>query len=741
MIDLRDIASWASDESSTDFINNLVNQLPQDDNAPISSSEFVLAFARCLAYAEGDEVAEVLERRASEYRRIGKLLGMERVNLHFNWSKFFWTLLADVCAPVVFPLSKMLDQLQIPIERRPDGEWVMLSKKLIDAQWLPDNHLSFDAFHWYLMKLWAPSLFSLVVMFVYWKDMDSLSPLEMSSSLTQFIIIAAYIATISGYEHSKHVVRRLHPARDVAKAAGAPKRNNNELKAVFAFRAHTPEGHAVDQIAAIADMLFSRHFHRLSTLAAVVAGIVHALTPAVHRMLIHAPESPTRNACMEPEELQWASQLYVWGFGGRGWVHLFVSLPAAAVSGYMTFYVLQLALNGFRYDLNFYYKLLLFRAATHAEPFLRYRGRWKQAEAKGNVTGRKEFLQFLNLQKHDDLLLWCRIRHLLVESYASFNSKQVDIIITFLMSWVILHTFYIFFGSANSQLSVFDLRIRCEVILYSVLLFAIVNLKVSIHNLRKSDISLLHKEYYFSCMADSDNEHTATKKLRGSFTTGGSRSVASRQSFSSWGSRASSHQGNENIADMPPQALAEPTWVETGIVGEHGWVGEHWQWDEREWDPLEEGSHEAGSADEHDASSTPRLRGWGSQSQSGTLDEDGRSQQSEDRFDGAANERGQDDADPYTHFDEAKEASPGSRKPRQGESWQRSASHQDPDTNVQDEEHKVIMSGGAVGGFYYQGGAGQQPVGRAGGEWQKWPNVNIAEVFVWLFVCIMSAYG
>ena len=66
----------ASDESSTDFINNLVNQLPQDDNAPISSSEFVLAFARCLAYAEGDEVAEVLERRASEYRRIGKLLGM-----------------------------------------------------------------------------------------------------------------------------------------------------------------------------------------------------------------------------------------------------------------------------------------------------------------------------------------------------------------------------------------------------------------------------------------------------------------------------------------------------------------------------------------------------------------------------------------------------------------------------------------------------------------------------------------
>jgi len=40
------------------------------------------------------------------------------------------------------------------------------------------------------------------------------------------------------------------------------------------------------------------------------------------------------------------------------------------------------------------------------------------------------------------------------------------------------------------------------VILYSALLLAIVNLKLSIHHLRKSDIYLLHKEYYFSCMAE-----------------------------------------------------------------------------------------------------------------------------------------------------------------------------------------------------------------------------------------------
>jgi hypothetical protein len=52
-----------------------------------------------------------------------------------------------------------------------------------------------------------------------------------------------------------------------------------------------------------------------------------------------------------------------------------------------------------------------------AEPFLRYRARWLRARP---ATGRIEFLQFLNLHKKDDLLLWCRIRHLLVESYAGF---------------------------------------------------------------------------------------------------------------------------------------------------------------------------------------------------------------------------------------------------------------------------------------------------------------------------------
>ena len=330
LTDLRDIASWAADESSTDFINNLMFELPQDENAPISSTEFVLAFARCLAYHEGDEVAEVLERRASEYRRIGKLLGMERVNLHFNSTKFYWTLVADVLAPITFPMSKALDWLNIAYEIQPNGERIMLTKKLVDNQWLPEPHHHFDEFQWYLMKLWVPSLFALVVMLGWLSDMGNVSVMEIGSSITQFMIIATYIATISGYEHSKLVVRRLQPIRPKKSGALAvrvqqsqSRARDSELNAVFAFRAHTPEGHAVDQIAAIAEMLFSRHFKTTATMLSVAAGVVHALTPMLHRIFIHAAdlENEHSHTCKAPPQLPLSTQIYVWVCGGRGLVH------------------------------------------------------------------------------------------------------------------------------------------------------------------------------------------------------------------------------------------------------------------------------------------------------------------------------------------------------------------------------------------------------------------------------------
>mmetsp|Transcript_23394 Transcript_23394/g.76019 ORF Transcript_23394/g.76019 Transcript_23394/m.76019 type:complete len:1170 (-) Transcript_23394:1860-5369(-) len=504
LTDLRDIASWASDDSGTEFINNLVQELQTwqmergmvaEEDTPISGKDFVLAFARCLSHEEA-EMEEILEQRADEYRKIGKLFGMERVQNHFSWNKFWLTLFSDALAPISFPLCKVLDWMQTD-----DDEEASFYDILTESQWLPEPHTSFDSFQHYLMTLWVPSVFSLLVFFMFHSEMDSISIMEVLSPFTMYIIIGTYIATISGYEHPKLVLRRLnmHLSSEV---------RQNELHAVFAFRAHTPEGHAVDQIGAIADVLFKNKFSWWSQTAAAFAGLAHGVTPMLHRLFMYASrtEKPTAK-CFSPHETwdQFYTEMFYLLCGGHSWAHALVSIPAAAVSGYLTYRLLFITSVGFYNDLSFYYKLVLFRATTQAEPFLRYRARWLRAQRKmPEYRGRREFLQFLNLQKHDDLVLWCRIRHLLMDSYSGFKSKQGDIMVTFMLLWVLAYTSYIFFfqiGREIRDLGVFDLWARLDVFCFSLLLIAIINLKLKIHGLRKSDISLLHKEHYVASMS------------------------------------------------------------------------------------------------------------------------------------------------------------------------------------------------------------------------------------------------
>ncbi|EKX33593.1 hypothetical protein GUITHDRAFT_147817 [Guillardia theta CCMP2712] len=383
LTDLRDIASWASDDSGTDFINHLLDELPHGEDVPITKKEFILAFARCLIY--NDEV--------------------------------------------------------------------------------------------------------------------EISVLEVLSPIGVYIMRGMYIATISGYEHPRLVLRRLNPAL-------SSELKRNELQAVFAFRAHTPEGHAVDHIGAITDVIFMDKFRLFSVAASALAGIIHGLTPTFHRIFIQTPLDESLGICLMPEELPLLTQIYVWICGGKDWVHLIVSVPAAIISGYLTFRLVYLAMAGYQNDLTFFYKLTLFRSSTQAEPFLRYRARWIQAINldKHPKNCRREFLQFLNLQKHDDLLLWCFIRHLLVESYAGFKSKQGDIIVSYLFVSVLAYTCYICFYVGGPELSVFDLRARWDVLVFSSLLLAIINLKLSIHHLRQNDIALLQKEMYAASMAENENE-------------------------------------------------------------------------------------------------------------------------------------------------------------------------------------------------------------------------------------------
>eukprot|EP00960_Hanusia_phi_P070984 767440-Hanusia_phi.AAC.4 len=48
--------------------------------------------------------------RANEYRRIGKLFGMERIQNHFQWTKFWLSFFSASFAFIAFPLCKVLDK-------------------------------------------------------------------------------------------------------------------------------------------------------------------------------------------------------------------------------------------------------------------------------------------------------------------------------------------------------------------------------------------------------------------------------------------------------------------------------------------------------------------------------------------------------------------------------------------------------------------------------------------------------
>lgn len=126
-----------------------------------------------------------------------------------------------------------------------------LHDKLTQSQWLPTPYNSFDEFQYYLMKLWLPSIFSVVCYVLFSSYMQHISVAEVLSPTVIYIIIGSYVSTISGYEHPRMVLRRMNMAISAQTKL-------NELQAIFAFRAHTPEGHMVDQIGSIADFLFAR---------------------------------------------------------------------------------------------------------------------------------------------------------------------------------------------------------------------------------------------------------------------------------------------------------------------------------------------------------------------------------------------------------------------------------------------------------------------------------------------------
>ena len=147
-----------------------------------------------------------------------------------------------------------------------------------------------------------------------------------------------------------------------------------------------------------------------------------------------------------------------------------------------------------------------------------------------------------------------------MESYAGFRSKQHDIMVTYLLLYTASFTIYIFFFQISGQdhLSVFDIRARLDVFVFSLLLIIIINLKLNIHALRKSDISLLHKEYYAVSMSLSRN-YTADKQQ---YTAGGPPEIGGPMPYA-YGAMPYGHPPRH------PPAVAGNHMPPGGVAGQH----------------------------------------------------------------------------------------------------------------------------------------------------------------------------
>ena len=168
--------------------------------------------------------------------------GIERVRTHFSWRKCLLTFCGDIFAIGTAVIVRLVDLYRERAARVAGaGPYKSIISRLAEAHWLPVFSATYDDYQFYLMQLWLPSACSLLVYTLYHDGMVNISTAEVVSPFVVYALLIAYVSMISGFEPSRLVLRRLNP--ELSDDA-----QRNELQAVFAFRAHTPEGHCVDQI-------------------------------------------------------------------------------------------------------------------------------------------------------------------------------------------------------------------------------------------------------------------------------------------------------------------------------------------------------------------------------------------------------------------------------------------------------------------------------------------------------------
>jgi hypothetical protein len=200
------------------------------------------------------------------------------------------------------------------------------------------------------------------------------------------------------------------------------------------------------------------------------------------------------------------------------------------------------------------------------------------------VDGAKDryFMPLYSLQDKEDILLWCRIRQLLIESSAGFNNTQRDVIFTYMFFTLILLVSTLLFNNSalfsrqpeghegpGNPISVLDLWALLNSFIFSILLLGIMYLKLALYDLRRSDIRLLHTEYYRASLASSTpTESLSPHHRQGSMSATGagagraqslSRDSSMTTTGSGPGARMSNGTLNERISNGALSSFGGPT--------------------------------------------------------------------------------------------------------------------------------------------------------------------------------------
>lgn len=496
-ISLSDLKSTIrKSDYGNDFHDSLVKSLKAvhgdlvHENTQFGAKDFMVCFAKATL-----DVPQ--QRRIHFNRSLGRMFGIEKTQQRFRIKKFFFALLADNLAMFTHPICVM-EGLSDRMKNR-------LLTLLSDATWLPLPYLNFEDFQIYLVKLWLPTLIALGTCVANRRKMANISIVEPICPLLLYNLIGLIVATISGFEHRGLVMRRKYVLTGESK--------QEDLRAIFAFRAHTPEGHAVERIGVIADVLCVKDFKAVSNFLSKVMGFLHFLVPAISRFYVSEIDGPL------------LFKLQFWLAGGHDFIHAVVTLPSAIISGYLVYRLMFITFDIFYNDLAFLFKLKLFRASTTAGYYLSYRRKWLRTIAKDGDLKKKArgwengFMQFLTLQDNSDLLLWCRVRQLLMDSCCGFKNTQRDVIFTymliaqFILSFILVTNHYNSFlkpgDGERKPITSLDLWALLDCSVFSIVLVSIMYLKLALYDLRRSDIHLLHNEYYRASLArrDADRHH------------------------------------------------------------------------------------------------------------------------------------------------------------------------------------------------------------------------------------------